>query len=184
MTKTKTKEPDVSLADWLWRAEPGKPAPRVWFLADAARDERIYPLLQSSWLDFAGLYDGDLPLEFRRAAPYLVELERGAEETHEILELGWGDAWGVFFHAAAGLAELKEHFRQFLVARDERGRQMFFRFYDPRVLRTYLPTCTRSELERFFGPVETFLMEGETPEKRLVFRLGPPRRRDGRALDA
>ena len=53
------------------------------------------------------------------------------------------------------------HFRQFLRVRDEAGREFFFRFYDPRVLRVYLPTCNSEELRTFFGPVELFSMEGE-----------------------
>jgi hypothetical protein len=36
---------------------------------------------------------------------------------------------------------------------------MLFRFYDPRVLRVYLPTCWPGELTRMFGPVESFVME-------------------------
>lgn len=36
---------------------------------------------------------------------------------------------------------------------------MLFRFYDPRVLRLYLPTCTSTELEQVFGPVGTFFTE-------------------------
>lgn len=167
--------PRRSLAEWLWQPGQDGTRPRVFFLADAARDERIYPLLQSSWIDAACLYDGDLPLEFRRVAPYLAKLEPGTEETREILELGWGDAWGVFLHADAELKELKAHFRTLLTVQDEHDKTFFFRFYDPRVLRTYLPTCTRDELERVFGPVEAFLLEGDEPRKRLIFRLPPLR---------
>lgn len=162
---------DKRLTDWLWRPdEEGRP-PRVYFLADAARDERIYALVQSSWLDSTCLYDGDLPLEFRRTAPYLAELEPRNEETREILDLGWGNAWGVFLHADAEMEELKAHFRTLLTVRDEQGKMFFFRFYDPRVLRAYLPTCTREELKTVFGPVDAFLLEGDEPGKRLTFRI-------------
>lgn len=163
--------PRRSLSDWLWPLDEDGKRPRVFFLADAARDERIFPLLQSSWLDSVCLYDGELPLEFRRSAPHLAELERETEESREILELGWGNAWGVFLRARVGLDELKAHFRTLLTVRDEKGKALFFRFYDPRVLSTYLPTCTREELEQVFGPVEAFLMEGDEPGKRLTFRL-------------
>lgn len=163
--------PRRSLADWLWQADDVETPPRVFFLADAARDERIYPLLQSSWLASVCLYDGDLPLEFRRNAPHLAELERNSEESREILELGWGHAWGVFLRTDASLDELKAHFRTLLTVQDEKGTTFFFRFYDPRVLRTYLPTCTRKELAQVFGPVDAFLMEGDEPGKRLTFRL-------------
>jgi hypothetical protein len=46
---------------------------------------------------------------------------------------------------------------------------MVFRYYDPRVLRVYLPTCVTVELRTVFGPIECFWMEGESPEKMLEF---------------
>jgi hypothetical protein len=156
----------AALLDWLFSVAEDR---HVYFLADCARDERLYPLVQSSWLDQACLYDGDLPLEFRRVAPHLLRLERSAEETVEILELGWGDAWGVFCQSASPLDALKSHFRQFLTVRDEGGRTFFFRFFDPRVLRVYLPTCTPPELDEIFGPVEAFLLEGDGGQ-RMRFR--------------
>jgi hypothetical protein len=36
---------------------------------------------------------------------------------------------------------------------------MLFRYYDPRVLRSYLPTCTPEELAQVFGPIHSFVME-------------------------
>jgi hypothetical protein len=40
---------------------------------------------------------------------------------------------------------------------------MYFRFYDPRVLRSFLPTCTEPECAEFFGPIGRFVMEAEQP---------------------
>ena len=40
------------------------------------------------------------------------------------------------------------------------GERVYFRFYDPRVLRVYLPTCSSSELKGVFGPVGRFVVEG------------------------
>jgi len=42
---------------------------------------------------------------------------------------------------------------------DAKGKDMYFRFYDPRVLRVFLPTCTPEELSDFFGPIAGFLIE-------------------------
>ena len=65
--------------------------------------------------------------------------------------------------------ELRKHFRQFLLAALPDGKQVYFRFYDPRVLRVYLPTCTPEEIYRFFGPVWRFATEAEKPEDMLEF---------------
>jgi hypothetical protein len=53
----------------------------------------------------------------------------------------------------------------------EDGERVFFRFYDPRVLRVYLPTCEdEANLRSVFGPVGRFYMEGENPETILEFK--------------
>jgi hypothetical protein len=47
-----------------------------------------------------------------------------------------------------------------------------FRFYDPRVLRRFLPLCTSDELRRFFGPIESFLIETAEADALIRFTLG------------
>ncbi len=48
---------------------------------------------------------------------------------------------------------------------------MIFRYYDPRVLRVYLPTCLAPELRTVFGPVRRFLLESEDPALMLEYRF-------------
>ena len=50
---------------------------------------------------------------------------------------------------------------------------MYFRFYDPRVLRIYLPTCTLEESRVFFGPIDGFLVESADGEKLIGYTIGP-----------
>jgi hypothetical protein len=54
---------------------------------------------------------------------------------------------------------------------DGEGTPMLFRYYDPRVLRVYLPTCNAEELKTVFGPVLRFVLEGNQPEELLHFHL-------------
>jgi hypothetical protein len=54
--------------------------------------------------------------------------------------------------------------------RTEDGTRLIFRYYDPRVLRVYLPTCRPAELETFFGPIDAFLTEGEGSGEMVEFR--------------
>ena len=53
------------------------------------------------------------------------------------------------------------------------GKQVYFRFYDPTVLRLFLPTCLSKEIEEFFGPVKQILMEADDPKMALHFVRGP-----------
>jgi len=67
------------------------------------------------------------------------------------------------------LAEVLKHFRHFLMVKLADGRDAYFRFYDPRVLRAYLPSCNPAEAARFFGPVRCYLVEAKEPETLLQF---------------
>jgi len=72
-----------------------------------------------------------------------------------------GDAWGILIKSSFPLEELHKHFRKFLIVGTEDNQQLYFRFYDPRVLRIFLPTCDTAQLREFFGPIEYFIMEDE-----------------------
>ena len=56
---------------------------------------------------------------------------------------------------------MRAHFRRFgLVEFEDDGRVVFFRYHDPAVLHTYIPSCTNRELLHFFGPVRHYFAEG------------------------
>jgi hypothetical protein len=93
------------------------------------------------------------------------------------------------------MIEVRRHLRTLFRVKDETGRILIFRWYDPRVLRAYLPTCLPAELHTFFGPIERFYCEGEDPGSLLQFGfdgqdfihrihdLSAPDRTAARALD-
>jgi hypothetical protein len=70
----------------------------------------------------------------------------------------------------AALDTLRFHLRGFLRVRDQSGRKLVFRYYDPRVFRDYLPTCTSGELEMVFGPIDSFIAEGRDGTTLLRFQ--------------
>ena len=147
----------------------------VWAIFDCARDPSIYAALLESRLEFRCLYSGRLPRLLEVNAPHLVELLPGHRLTARCLDEGWGQSWGVFVKIDDP-SNLRHHLRKFLKVRDEQGRSLIFRYYDPRVLRTYLPTCTDSELRELFGPIKAWLAESGDQESLLEFGF------DGRAL--
>jgi hypothetical protein len=157
----------------LWPKEASRD---VWAILDGARDGRIHSYLLNSFLDSKCLYSGQIPRELEIAAPYLVNLEQDDSLTGRLLDEGWGQSWGVFLKSDSSLARLRKHLREFLLVRDPSGRRLVFRYYDPRVLRVYLPTCTTEELRTVFGPIHTFWMEGEDPAELIEFVF------DGRKL--
>jgi len=128
---------------------------------DAARDEVIYGKLVTSDIEKACLYQGKQAIELADVAPHLVRLWQGDSFTKWLLNNGWGNSWGIFLESSATLNELRQHFRKFTIVQDEEGTPLYFRYYDPRVLRNYLPTCNKDELQILFGPVSHYYVEGE-----------------------
>jgi hypothetical protein len=143
---------------------------RIWVVLDAARDERIYPALLASRLDYVSLYGGRLPEALKRAAPYMVELAPTYSFTRPLIEMGWGNSWGIFL-SIKDASNLRHHLRGFLRARDESARMLLFRYYDPRVLRAYLPTCRLGELTSFFGPVGSYFAESDRGTSLIEFQF-------------
>jgi hypothetical protein len=137
---------------------------------DGARDDRIFPLVRDCGLDYLCLYSGNLPLELRKVAPYLLELPPQSGATRTLIQQGWGKSWGIFLRIGDP-SNLRHHLRQFLRVEDEAGRRLIFRFYDPRVLRTFLPTCNAEELKAIFGRIESYVAESEGGRGILDFRF-------------
>jgi hypothetical protein len=142
----------------LWPTAATSRAGSVWAVLDCARDPAIYGTLIESRLEFRSLYSGTVPRALEMNSPQLVELLPGHRLTERLLGASWGQAWGIFLRIDDA-ANLRHHLRKFLKVRDEQGRRMLFRYYDPRVLRSYLPTCTPEELAQVFGPIHSFVME-------------------------
>jgi hypothetical protein len=148
----------------LWPDGGGLKSPQVHWLLDGARHPDIADLVTAGKLEYACLYAGPLHPRLRAAAPYLVHLAAGSPGTEVLLERGWGKAWGILLVGPAdvSLTQLRLHCKKLLRVQTEVGESLAFRFYDPRVLTTYLPTCTDDELARFFGPITRVVAENES----------------------
>jgi hypothetical protein len=162
--------------DWFNRIEaylwPNGFKRDVWMVVDAARDKQISALLCNYFFfEPTCLFSGKLTPELEEAAPYLIQLTYDDQKTRQFIHHAWGNSWASFLRCNVGLDPLLAHLRGRLVARDEMGNHMIFRYYDPRVLRVHLPACTEGELQVFFGPVDCFLMEADTPDTLLEFSL-------------
>jgi hypothetical protein len=129
----------------------------LYAVLDGARDRHIRGFALDSHAPCWCLYRGELPAALENAAPWLLRLTPGSAYT-----------------STAPSRELRRHLRRFLLARTEAGRKLLFRYYDPRVLRIYLPTCTPAELATFFGPISAFAAPGEKPGTVELFRAPEP----------
>ena len=152
-----------NLIAYLWPHGDLPTTPQVYALLDGARDRRIEPMIRLSRLEYCCLYAGRLSPVLERAAPYLVHLTPAASFTADLIDMGWGRSWGIMTVVPPDctMQQQRRHFRTLLRVRSEDGRMLVFRFYDPRVFRVFLPTCTAREAAMMFGPIPRFLAESE-----------------------
>lgn len=115
------------------------------------------------------LFRGELEPDLAEAAPYLVTLLPEHAFTDWLFRNGWAKHWGVFAQSHADFRAMRKHFRTFFIVSGVNGKPAFFRYYDPRVLRVYLPSCTPDELDTVFGPIIHYLVESETGDAVLRF---------------
>ena len=155
--------------------------PALFTVLDASRDGMVNDLLQSSRLRYQPLFDGETAEQVAPHMPALVELGQGGASgvgteaqtfLEALLRSGWGKGWGIFCTSAAPLDEVLAHFCSFLLVRTKERRPVYFRFYDARVLRAFLPTCEPQELSAIFGPIASYLVESDRPDTMLVFSQG------------
>lgn len=149
----------------------GEEGVRVFAVLDGALIDHLLDKLAQFEPEYYCLYRGDLKPDMAEVAPYLVRLRPDTAFAEWVIGKGWGQNWGIFVHSPANLQAMRKHFRTFLTVYDSNGKPMLFRYYDPRVLRLYLPTCNAEELRTIFGPITSYLVESEDSKTLLRYQF-------------
>lgn len=144
----------------------------LYALLDAAREPGVVAFLEGVPETSDSLYEGEKGRELAPYGPYLVEIPGDSPLAGDLAEKAFGKSYCVFLTAHASFADVRKHFRRFLMVETEDGKKVYFRFYDPRVLRVFLPTCTPEEAKRFFGPIRSYWVEAREPGTLSRFWLG------------
>lgn len=139
-------------------------------LLDAARMEGRMEEARDLNPHHLSLYKGRSEEDLAAVAPYLFAIPQEDGFLDWFMEEGWSDAWGVLVSSRASFEACYRHFRKFLLVQTEEGEELYFRFYDPRVLKIFLPTCDKAQTLEFFGPVDFFATEGDSKEEALIFQ--------------
>lgn len=135
----------------------GDPTLATYCIIDGAACEELLPQLDQHQPDHCCLYAGELEPDVEEVAPYLVRLVAEDSFTVWLLDSIGNKPWGIFCRAPSTLRELRKHFRQFLIVKGPDGENLYFRFYDPRVLAVFLPTCEDDQVAYLFGSVTEYI---------------------------
>ena len=154
------------------------PGYNLFVILDGTAAPELFSKIHSDAPEHVCLYR-ELPPEFDETTPpYLVRLEHGNRFTQWLLSQGWGKNWGIFarIRDEIDLKQVRKHFRSFLMVEYPDGKSEYFRYYDPRVMRDYLPTCDAAETSVIFGPVTAYFVEGaqENIALRYTVKRGLP----------
>jgi pSer/pThr/pTyr-binding forkhead associated (FHA) protein len=162
-----TRQRGMTVEELLRSAQP------LYAVLDTAREPRTLELLRESKAPFESLYGDEVKGRPTRA-PYLVALPPDSPLL-PTLAAAWGQGRGIYLTCDKPLADVRAHLREFIQVQTPDGKLVFFRFYEPCLLRAFLPVCDRPEIAQFFGPIRAFLLEGEEPSTALRFLPDKPR---------
>lgn len=148
-----------------------EPEEKLYALVDGAQDLAFALSLPGRFdRPILSLFDEPGASRLRDVTPYLAHIEID----NELLSM-WAerlqDNLGILLLSKAEPEEMRTHLRTLFRVTDEEGEEYFFRFYDPRVLRTFLPTCDTKEIKEFFGPVRCMIVAAEKTECVFVTTL-------------
>jgi len=153
----------------LWQEAGDMPA---YVILDGAQNQTLLGTLHAAGAPpWRCLFTGQLEPDMAVVAPYLVELEHSSAFTRRLMAECWGQNWGVFLTSRLALPALWRHVRQQVHVYGPNLEPLFFRFYDPRVMRNYLPTCPPPQLAEFFGPTDFYFAEAEEPTRAHAWSL-------------
>ncbi|MGA2703392.1 MAG: DUF4123 domain-containing protein [Isosphaeraceae bacterium] len=141
-------------------------------ILDAARDPIVHLRIHECPEQKQSLYEGPEAARLAFVAPYLISLPKRSPFLEQLVREGWGNSWGVYMTCDRPFEEVRKHLRHFLTVELEGGKKVLFRFYDPRVLRVFLPTCTSKESAEFHGPISHYLIEADSDDLLLQFAHG------------
>lgn len=140
-----------SLSNWLQAGHS------LFAVLDACDEPLVLHIVAELGKSAVSLYHGKAAEEYASFAPYLVSVNDATLQTiqTELAARPWGFLAGT--PADITLADVRRHFRKFLMVQSPEGKELYFRFYDPRFLPIFLQSLHGQDLQDFLGPLQ-FLM--------------------------
>jgi hypothetical protein len=146
----------------------------LYAVVDAAREKRILQVVREHVEPHVSLYDGVKGETIEDIAPYLVgPMRRDSALLDTFVREGWGKRWGIWCTSRERVVEVRRHWRRFLmVDLETTGRRVYFRFYDPGVLRVFWTTCSVAQQDLLTSGLSSILVEGKDRSVVTLARAG------------
>lgn len=122
---------------------------------------------------YSCLWSGKLEPDLEEVAPYMVKLERGAVFTEWLIKEGWGKHWNIFVETPLAPAPFRKQIRKLQLVKSPEGKTLLFRFYDPRVIEMFIPTCEPEQLDELFSQLSYIAYCNLTNQELEMCRFDP-----------
>jgi len=135
----------------------------LYAVVDAASEPSVLEWLRQSEPTYDCLFEGERANTLAEEAPYLLRVDRRSQ-LEELVHRAHDRSAVVYLHSTQGFARVRRHLRRIMLVKTEEGNVLYFRHYDPRIARVFLPLCKPAQLPWMFDEVVTsWFAEGEEP---------------------
>ena len=135
----------------------GSDGGRLYALVDAAGNDQVLQRLAATEACHQSLFQGSDKERLFSVGAFLVACDQDFALLQWLTTEAWGSGSVVFLTSSVHWDQLFQHLQRSLTAVTHDDREVYFRYYDPRVLRDYLPLCPPAAAQRFLGPVTRML---------------------------
>lgn len=126
----------------------------LYCIVDACQDRNFAFLANSRYgQPFRSLFKGCAAEGMEDYAPYFIPIDLDTDFLEQFCAR-LNKNIGILFTSSAKPIAIFRHLREIFIVQDESGQEHFFRFYDPRVLKSYIESSDQTEIKDLSGPVK------------------------------
>ncbi|PCJ22137.1 MAG: hypothetical protein COB04_01415 [Gammaproteobacteria bacterium] len=148
---------------------------RLYMIVDGAQNPEIMARIEQSDELVSSLYSLDTAPRLKAVGPWILQVQKDEPLAAWIIEQGANQNWFITFSSLGKTLDyLRRQFRRIAIVKetsdtDAKDKHLYFRYYDPRVLRTFLPSCSERQRRYIFDDINCFWAQGDDLEKVLQF---------------
>lgn len=132
---------------------------QTYAILDAAKVTCLPEMLEDSGLDHASLFQGETAKELRDVAPWIVRLEESHRFTRNLFTQGdapwnmWDLEPGIFLRSTGSLNDMRRHLRKYIRVQNEKGKWLYWRFWEPKWIVDMLGELHPNQKEAFLSGI-------------------------------